>query len=74
MIVMTNMKKMILGIDELLLLKHSYIAECNWNESLGGKKKPMDRYRKQLRKYGIVGRDKLVITKKIDQLINKIKK
>ena len=66
------MKKTI-TVDELVVLKHGYFAECNWNNSLGGKKRPIDRCKRELRKYGICGSSNEVISNRIDKMIKRIK-
>jgi len=56
--------------SELMRLKFEYYSEILWNNSLGGKKKPVNKVYKLLKsKYGIVGRDIDSVYGKIDKLI-----
>ena len=58
--------------NELMRLKFEYHSETLWNNSYGGKKKPVYKVYKLLKsKYGIVGRDYEVVVNKIDKLIRK---
>jgi hypothetical protein len=69
------MKKKLMDIDELIKLKFEYISECHNNASICVTRKSRDKVYKLLKKrYGIVGRDKMVVLKKINNMIKGNKK